>query len=439
MNNESIGVGLIGCGTVGQGVIKLLSGERGRFYAQRLGRSIDLRRVLVRDVSAKRHTTLPPGVLTNDVEAFFADPKIKIVVEVAGGIDPVGGYVRRALESGRHVVTANKSLLAAKGSELFALARKHGVSLAFEASCCGGIPVLAAIKFGLAANRIDAVYGILNGTCNYILTRMVDDGMSYEDALAGAKRMGFAEADPTLDVSGADAAQKLAIIASLAFGMSVRDADVSCRGIQGLEGVDVDFGAELGYALKLIAVARREGESISLRVSPCFVDEQEPIAQVREALNAVSVVGHAAYQNLFVGHGAGQMPTASSVVGDLINVAGGWYPHAFQTMNLWPDQQEPAKLLRPAEIMSRHYIRMVAKDQPGVMAALTSILGQEEISISAILQHEPAGDAPGFVPIVITTHAASGGAIAAAAEQIAGLEAIQDDPVCIPIVDMPRD
>ena len=429
---------MIGCGTVGQGVVKLLGGHRADWYAQRLGRPLQLRRVLVRDTSAERGVNLAEGVVGDDPESFFNDPDIDIVVEVAGGVEPVGRYVRRALESGHHVVTANKALLAARGAELFALARAHQVCIAFEASCCGGIPVLAAIKFGLAANRIEAVYGILNGTCNFILTQMSESGAGYDQALAEAQRLGFAEADPTLDVSGADAAQKLAIIASLAFGVSVHESDVTYLGIDTLAGEDVQLGAELGYQIKLLAVARREGDGLLLRVEPCFLDRREHVAQVREAFNALSVYGHAAGSNMFVGHGAGQMPTASSVVGDLINVAGGWYPHAFRTMRLWPDQHEPAKVLDGAEARSRFYVRVSARDEPGVMAKLTAAFSRRSISISSVLQHEANGrGAPGFVPVVVTTYETTGGAMAEAAREIETLDVIDGDPVCIPIVELP--
>jgi homoserine dehydrogenase len=439
---EPIGIGMIGCGTVGQGVVKLLSGDRADWYTQRLGRPLELRRVLVRDVSADRGVDLAAGVLTDDPELFFNDSSLDVIVEVAGGLDPVGDYVRRALENKQHVVTANKSLLAARGAELFALARANDASIAFEASCGGGIPVLAAIKFGLAANRIEAVYGILNGTCNHILTEMTESGKDYATALAEAQRLGFAEADPALDVGGADTAQKLAIIASLAFGVSVHEQDVTYKGIDTLDLEDVAFGSEVGYRIKLLAVGRRVGNGLLLNVEPCFLDRREPMAHVRGAFNALSVVGHAAGSNMFVGHGAGQMPTASAVVSDLINVAGGWYPHAFGTMRLWPDQHEPAEVVDPAEAQSRYYMRVMAIDAPGVMAKLTAAFSAAGISIASVLQREPgangANGAPSLVPVIITTYETTGGAVAEAARAIQELEVVEGVPVRIPIVGLPK-
>ena len=330
-NDGSIGIGMIGCGTVGGGVARLLC-DQADLYTRRLGRPLELRRVLVRDVNkADREPSVPRDVLTDDADAFFDTPNMSIVVEVAGGTGPAAQFVRRAIESGRHVVTANKSLLADQGPDLFALARQHNVAVAFEASCGGGIPIVTALKFGLMANRIDAMYGILNGTCNYILTQMTQQGETYSDALRDAQRLGYAEADPTLDVSGRDAAEKLAILASLAFGVRVHASQVWSEGIDTLDLDDIRFGAELGYDIKLLAIGERvpsrkvtshksesrkseshksqvgdaesEGlatcdfstcdSSVSLRVHPCFIARSEPLAQVHGSFNALSVFGHA--------------------------------------------------------------------------------------------------------------------------------------------------
>ncbi len=430
-----IGIGLIGCGTVGAGVVKLLQ-QQGEVYAQRLGRKIELRKVLVRSKNAERDCELDPSVLTIHAEELFDDPQIKIIVEVAGGIEPVRSYVTRALESGRHVVTANKALLAAHGVELFTLARKHRVCIAFEASCGGTIPMLMAIKFGLSANRVDAIYGILNGTCNYILTQMSEAGWSYADALKDAQAKGYAEADPTLDVSGADAAQKLAIVASLAFGAAVNEKDVSYTGIDKLQAEDIAFGRELGYVVKLLAIAQRKGAGVILRVQPCFVHANEPIAQVRHAFNALSVFGHASGHVMLYGRGAGQMPTASAVVSDLLNVAADWYPQAFAGLRIWPDQHKPLKAVDVGQAVSRYYFRIAALDKPGVIARVAKVLGDHHISISAIVQHENNND--GFVPVVITTHQTSEKAVVAAADEMAGLDVIRGRPACIRIVDLPE-
>jgi homoserine dehydrogenase len=435
--NSAIGIGLIGLGTVGQGVVKLLQ-EQAAEYTRRVGRPVELRKVLVRNASAKRTVKLAKSLITQDADAFFATPGIDIVVEVAGGLKPVGDYVKRALEAGKHVVTANKSLLAHRGGELFDLARRKGVSIAFEASCGGGIPILGALKFGLGANRIDALYGILNGTCNFILTKMSDNAEAYSTALAEAQRLGFAEADPTLDVSGADAAQKLCIVAALAFGVSVDCAKVAHEGIDKLQIEDINFGRELGYTIRLLAIGERINGGLSLRVQPCFVQNTQPLAQVRSSFNALSVFGHAVGHVMFYGRGAGQTPTASAVVSDILNVAGGWYPRAFESMNIWPDQHEKARLVDSDEVTARYYLRINVKDQPGVMAQLTKVLGDNGISISAVLQHEPGAQMTGHVPVVVTTYKASEGDIRKARRQLAKLKVVRDDPVCIRIIDFPQ-
>ncbi len=435
MTDTPIGVGMIGCGTVGGGVAHLLT-EQAELYARRVGRPIELRRVLVRDVKrGDRDSAVPTDLLTDDADAFFATDDMPIVVEVAGGTGVIGQHVRRALETGRHVVTANKSLLAADGADLFALARQNNVSIAFEASCGGGIPIVTALKFGLMANRIDAMYGILNGTCNYILTQMTQRDTAYSDALSEAQELGFAEADPTLDVSGRDAAEKLAILASLGFGVRAHESQVWSEGIDTLDLADIRFGAELGYDIKLLAIGERRNEGVSLRVHPCFVHKDEPLAQVHGSFNALSVFGHAVGHTMYFGRGAGRLPTASAVVSDLLNVASGWYTQAFSTLNIWPDRTEPVAPLDPADLISRFYLRIQALDVPGVMAKVSTILGDFGISLSAILQHESA--AGEFVPLVVTTHAAKQGDVLDALDRLTALDEIDCRPVCIRIVDLP--
>ena len=456
MSTSPIGIGMIGCGTVGGGVAKLLHEQR-ELYASRLGRAVELRKVLVRDAKkAGREGCVSADLLTTDAEAFFATKDMPIVVEVAGGTTAALTYVRRAIEAGKHVITANKALLAAHGHDLFALARKHKVAIAFEASVAGGIPVITATQFGLMANRIDALYGILNGTCNYILTEMTRKSKSYATALSEAQQAGFAEADPTLDVSGMDAAQKLAVIASLAFGTSVHESDVYCEGIDALDLADIKFAAELGYDIKLLAIAERvrsaefgvrSGEAsqdsaprtphsaLSLRVHPSFIHADAPLASVHGPFNALSAYGHAVGHVMFYGRGAGALPTASAVVSDVLNVACGWYPQACQQMHLLCDNHEPVSTVAMDDLVSRFYLRMAALDVPGVMAKVSEILGDAGISLSAILQHE--ANIGQFVPLVIVTHQAKQGAIRAALEKIETMDVIDGKPVCIRIVDMP--
>jgi len=296
-------------------------------------------------------------------------------------------------------VTANKALLAARGPALFGLARENNVSIAFEASCGGGIPCVTALTSGLMANDMSALYGILNGTCNYILTEMTQRGKSYAEALAEAKEKGYAEADETLDVSGADAGQKLAVLASLAYGVNITGDD---------------------YDIKLIAAAERwpGHQPVGLSVAPCFIPRDQPLAQIHGSLNALAVEGDAVGPTLFVGAGAGQGPTASAVVGDLLNVVTGSYPAHFANMRLTPDLHPAAELVQEADLEGRWYVRLSAKDQPGVMAKVTDAFGARGISLSALLQHDPrAGETD--VPVVVTTHRATRGAVQAAADAIA--------------------
>ena len=438
-DQSPIGIGMIGCGVVGTGVAKLLHEQRD-LYSRRLGRPLLLRRVLVRD-DRKPREDVPIGreYFTVDACAFFDTADMPIVIEVAGGVDRVGLLVRAALEAGKHVITANKSLLAEQGADLFALARQHGVCIGFEASCGGGIPILTSLQFGLMANRIDALYGILNGTCNYILTEMTRGGKTYEQALAEAQQNGFAEADPALDVTGRDAAQKLAVLASLAFGVRASGEMIWCEGIDRLDLADIRFGAELGYDVKLLAIGERaaaDSRRISLRVHPCFVSKDLPLAQVHGPFNALSVYGHATGQTMYYGRGAGQLPTASAIVSDLLNIAAGWYPRAFAGLNLWCDAHDPVELVDPDDLVSRFYLRISAKDVPGVMAKVSEILGDAGISLGALLQHEVAVGQ--FVPVVIITHEARQGSVINALREIEKLDVIDGTPVCIRIVDFPE-
>lgn len=437
-SRRAIGVGLIGCGTVGSGVLQLL-GDMAEFYEQRIGAAFEVRRVLVRDLNRDRSDVpVSSAALTDDVEAFFAT-EMQVVIEMAGGT-AVLPQVQRALTMGKHVITANKSLLAGHGPELFAMARKHGVAVAFEASCGGGIPIITALKFGLMANRIEALYGILNGTCNYILTAMTQQGKDYATALGEAQTAGFAEADPTMDVSGRDAAEKLAILASLAFQVRVDPETVSYEGIDGLDLTDIRFGAELGYDTKLLAIAQRcdaDGRSgLNLRVRPCLIHADQPLAAVHGPFNALLVYGHATGQTMYYGRGAGSLPTASAVVSDLLNVASGWYPHAFAGLNIWPDRNQPAPMIDLDHLPGRFYLRVMALDVPGVMARITGILGQAGISLAAVVQHESAAGQQ--VPVVVMTHQTSHGAVRKAIGQFEQLKVITGRPVCLHVLETPE-
>ncbi|MEM9295740.1 MAG: homoserine dehydrogenase [Planctomycetota bacterium] len=443
-STPAYGVGMIGFGTVGQAAAAMLH-EHADLYAQRAGRTVALRRVLVRNLAKAKAAAadLPgfdPAVLTDDPETFFAPGAIDCVLEVAGGVDAAHDLVQRALDTGRHVVTANKALLAAHGADLFAAARQQDKCIAFEASCGGGIPCVTALCAGLAANRVDALVGILNGTCNYILTQMGKHGRTYAQALQEAQELGFAEADPTLDVSGADAGQKLAVLAALAFGARIEESAVACQGVNTVDPVDLAFGAELGYELKLLAIGERDADDrITVGVSPCFVRKDDPLAQVAGSFNALSVYAPDLGHSLYYGRGAGGRPTASAVLADLLGVVTGWAPALFHGLRLTPDLHAPAALGDPLQTQSRFYLRVTAADRPGVMAQVTGILGHAGISLSALIQHESseADDGPA-VPLVITTHRAPLGALRQAAQQIAELDGVESAPVVLRIFNAPE-
>ncbi len=431
--NRTVGISLLGCGVVGGGVVKILREQRD-LLRQRTGLDFDLRHVVVRDTSNPRRADLP---LTTDAAAALNDPQTQIVVELIGGTAAAGDYVQQALRAGKHVVTANKSLLSRSGPDLFALARKHNVCIAFEASCGGGIPIINAIAQGLVGNRIDALIGIVNGTCNFILTQMTRHGWTYDAALKEAQSLGFAERDPTLDVSGRDAAQKLALLAGLAFNVRAGEQDIHVEGIDRLQDSDIKLASELGYIIKLLAIAERFGDEISLRVHPTLLHKDDVLADVGGSFNAISLYGHALGHALFYGRGAGQMPTASAVVADLVGVAMGVTPLAFQQLQIFPDSAAPARVLPFHQLQSRYYLRLMARDEPGVMAQAARVLGENKISLSAILQHEVNDGA--FVPIVITTHRTTEGQVQSALKTINALPIVKEPTMCIRIIDLPQE
>jgi homoserine dehydrogenase len=433
-----VGITLLGCGVVGSGVIRILNDQRD-LLLRRTGLTFDLRHVVVRDLNkhAQDASILP---LTTDITKALNDPRVAMVVELIGGVEDANRYIEMALRNGTPVVTANKSLLAARGPELFALAREHDACIAFEASCGGGIPIIEAISHGLIGNRIDALVGIVNGTCNVILTRMTRNGWSYQQALAEAQKAGFAEADPTLDVSGRDAAQKLALLASLAFNVRVAESDSYVEGIDRIDPIDIAFARDLGYVMKLLAIAQRSEHGdgrISLRVHPTLVPRDEVLSDVSGSFNAISVYGHALGHASFYGRGAGQMPTASAVVADMVGVALGTTPLAFRQLKIFPDTTPPADVLPFEQLETRYYLRLMARDVPGVLAEVAEALGRNGISLSAVLQRE--SEAGQHVPVVITTHKAREGSMRTALAAIDKLRTIQPPSVCLRILEQPRE
>jgi homoserine dehydrogenase len=431
---EALGIAMLGCGTVGSGVAQLLLEQQERLF-RRAGRPLVLRRVLVRQPDKPRPVSLPPQLITTEFADILNDPEIRVVIELMGGLEPARQYIVRALQAGKDVITANKAVLAYHGEEIFETARRHGRAVAFEASVGAGIPIIAALAEELAANQILSIQAILNGTSNFILTQMVENGVSYEQALAEAQRRGYAEADPTLDVSGADAAHKLAILARLAFGPGPGVHDIYCRGIDGLQLADLRFAQELGYTIKLLAEAWLQDGQVALHVEPTLIHHLAPLAQVRGVYNAILVRGDVVGQTLYAGRGAGQMPTASAVLADLIDLAIGRAQLTFRSLRLWENHQRLP--LRPPEaIRSRFYLRITVEDRPGVIGEVATILGKHQVSIASVIQHEALDEHAGLaVPVVIMTHTTNLSAFRAAVEQIDRLRCVAAPSVYYPVAD----
>ena len=416
---EQVTVGLLGVGTVGSGVVRLLH-ENAERIARRAGKRIVLKWAVVRDARKTRNVPLGAARVVTDPWEVVNDPEVDVVVETMGGTDPTLRVVVAALKAGKDVVTANKALLAEKGPAIFAAARAAGKAVAFEGSVAGGIPIVQALGVSLAANQIQGLAAIVNGTCNFILSSMSRDALPYDDALRQAQALGYAESDPTLDVDGTDTAHKLAILAQLAFGAGVTISQIPRSGIDRLQSDDIRYAAELGYTVKLLALAKLSEAGLSLRVAPTLVKQGTPLAEVRGPYNAIRVVGDAVGDTLFYGRGAGMMPTASAVVGDLIDVVVGRAALTFRALNLWPADAPPPKLTPPSAVRSRYYLRFTIPDVPGMIARIAQVLGEHGISIASVIQHDPGDDAPAEspVPLVIMTHAASEASVTASLAEI---------------------
>jgi homoserine dehydrogenase len=432
---QPLGIALIGCGTVGGGVARLLLEQNDRLSA-RAGRPLILRRVVVRNPSKTRAIRLPRELVTTDLQQVLHDPEIHVGVELVGGVGWARQAVLALLKAGKDVVTANKALLAQHGGEVFDTAREWNRCVAFEASVAGGVPIIAALAQSLVANQIQSLQGILNGTSNFILTSMTENGQPYDAALAEAQRLGYAEADPTLDVDGTDAAHKLAILAQIAFGVTVPVAAIDRRGIANLDPLDVRYARELGYVIKLLAEAWQGDGQLALHVSPVLLRQQTPLAQVRGAYNAIHVVGDAVGDTLYYGQGAGQMPTASAVVADLIDLAVGRAQRTFQTLKLWSPRAGGAQLRPSSTVRSRFYLRLLVQDRPGVLAEIARVLALHQISISSVIQHEaPEEGEGGLVLLVIMTHTATTGSFRTAVADIDRLECVSGSSTYYPVAD----
>ena len=416
MTPEPVRVGLLGCGNVGAALVELIR-TRSDDIAARTGLALEVARVAVRSITKERSVALPEGVLTHDAAGVVTDPRIDVVVEVIGGIEPARELTLDAIKAGKPVITANKELLANVGAELFAAADHAGVDLLFEAAVGGGIPVIRPLRESLAGERIERVMGIVNGTTNYILTRMTEAGASYADALSEAQSLGYAERDPTADVEGYDAAAKAAIIASIAFGVRVVAGDVTNEGIAHITRADIDYAAKMGYVIKLLAIAeQREGPEVGVRVHPAMVPAEHPLASVRDSFNAVFVEGAAVGDLMFYGRGAGGFPTASAVLGDLIDAAVNRARGSHASIGVLGKAR-----IRPIdEVETAYYLNIDVFDRPGVLAAVAGVFGAHGVSIRS-MEQEGLGDE---ARLVFITHIAREAAMQATVRDLHHLDAV---------------
>ena len=423
-----INVGLIGFGTIGTGVVKTLQ-MNGGLIAKRLGAEIRLKKIADLDIARDRGVQVEPSLLTTRAEDILDDPEIHIVIELMGGYHPAREFLLKAVENGKHVVTANKALLAKHGEEIFRAVESKGLSMGFEASVGGGIPVIRTLKEGFAGDEIRSIYGIVNGTANYILSKMSDEGKSFQEALKEAQTLGFAEADPTFDVEGHDSAHKIAILALLAFGARVPMDQVYMEGISRITPEDIDFARQFGYRIKLLAIAKRRGEVLDIRVHPTMIPSGHPIANINGATNAIEIMGNAVGTSLLVGAGAGSLPTASAVTGDLVEIARNILSGRTNRVPVQSFLQEHIRSMpiKPMDEMeSEYYLRFSLKDKPGVLSKISGLLGDHGISIASVIQKERLEG--NWVPVVMTTHAALGKNMRLALEAIRKLDIIQEEP-----------
>lgn len=419
-------VGLLGLGTVGGGTVEVLRRNRDELE-RRAGRPIEIRVAAVRDPTRARSFSTAGMRLCAEPMAVVHDAEVDVVVELIGGVEPAGEAVLAAIKAGKHVVTANKALIAERGNELFEAARENGVMVGFEAAVAGGIPIIKVLREGMAGNRIQSLTGIINGTCNYVLCAMDRHSKPFTEALTEAQRLGYAEADPRMDIEGIDAAHKLTILAAIAFGVPLQYKRVYREGISGIDDVDVAYARELGYCIRHLGVARRRATGIELRVHPALIPARHILAGVDGAMNAVYLKGDAVGETLYCGPGAGAEPTASAVIADLLDVAramdaspGQQVPHlAFQ-----PDSLADTPVLPVVQVETGYYLRMNVQDQPGVLACVAGIFGAAGISIEAVLQKEPPPGASRVVPLILLTQSVAQGSMQGALKRVQALDIV---------------
>lgn len=428
MKKDGINIGIIGFGIVGSGTAKVLLANKD-ILNERLGFKLNLRRIADLDITTDRGIKIPEGVLTTDVNQLFNDPEIDIVVELIGGIKPAKDFILKAIQNGKHVVTANKALLATHGTEIFNAAREKGVEVGFEASVAGAIPIIKVMKEGLVANRIKAIYGIINGTSNYILTKMTDENVEFADALKEAQALGYAEADPTFDIEGIDTAHKLTILATLSYGIPLSFSSVHIEGISKITAQDINFASELGYKVKLLAITKETDGEIELRVHPTMLPKDYLIAKVDGPFNAIYVEGDATGSTMYYGRGAGSVPTGSAVVSDIADIARNIQKNALGRVPTIPNISGDVRIRKMDDITSRYYFRFSALDKPGVLSKISGILGNHNISITSVIQKgRMVGEA---VPLVVLTHEAKEKDMRLAIEEIDKLPVVMGKTVII--------
>ncbi|MBE3571342.1 MAG: homoserine dehydrogenase [Moorella humiferrea] len=415
-----VNIGLLGLGTVGSGVVRLLQ-QNGALIAQKLGRPLKISRVLVRERNRPRQVEVDPALLTTDADGIINDPDIHIIVEVMGGTDAAREYILKAMERGKSVVTANKDLLALYGKELFDAAASNGVDLFFEASVGGGIPIIRPLKECLAGNKIRQVMGIVNGTTNYILTKMSREGRDFQEVLREAQDLGYAEADPAADIEGDDAARKMAILASIAFNTRVTYSDVYREGISRITTQDISYAADLGYVIKLLGIAREDEEGIEVRVHPALLPGNHPLASVNDVFNAIFIEGDAVGEAMFYGRGAGSMPTASAVVGDIIEAARNLNYQTRGRITCTCFYDKPIKPV--GTINTKYYLRLLVVDRPGVLAAIAGVFGDREVSLASVIQERMLGE---LAELVLITHRVREQNLQDALKVLAGLPVVKE-------------
>ena len=432
---KTINVGLLGCGTVGTGVAKLLIDSR-QVIRARLGASLNLKRVADIDIETDRGIQFDEGVLTTDANAIVNDPNIDIIIEMIGGEGVAKELILTAIDNGKQVITANKALLASQGNALFKAAEEKGVDLAFEAAVGGCMPIIKSIRESLVANRIHSMTGILNGTCNYILTKITDEKRPFDDALSEAQEKGYAEADPALDVDGIDTAHKIAILTALAYGTEINLADVYIEGISEITPLDVEFAEHFGYRIKLLAISKRKGDKIEARVHPTMIPFDNLLSNVNGTLNAIMVSGDAVGDIMLYGRGAGMMPTASAVISDAVDIARNLMAGTTRrvpALSFQRDRLQDIQIMPMDEIVTHYYFRFEALDRPGVLSKISGILGSHDISIQSVQQKGRKTD--GSVPVVMVSHLAKEADVQKAIAEINDLDMVGKKTVLIRIED----